>query len=286
LIAAPSHPLLVAAAAGRCPIIAAVPARLAPEEGAAALSRLSTAGADAVAYLAGWPGATRGTRLAAKLRHASDAAGRPGVLEIIASDQTLTQTQELLLSAHLLGIRLVLLDAGVFASSSAAEHSGGCDTIALLDLVRRLNAGRDLAGGRIANPTCFQIGVRVRADDQRLAAYAAAGAAFICLQPVYEPARFRAFLEAYDAGIPLFTDLLLLPDLATAEELDNEQPGMAVPEALKRRLAADPQSDVHGAARFLAHWRTRISGACVLVPDGRTAAAEALIHQARSAGGH
>jgi methylenetetrahydrofolate dehydrogenase (NADP+)/methenyltetrahydrofolate cyclohydrolase len=286
LIAAPSHPLLVAAAAGRCPIIAAVPARLAPEEGAAALSRLSSAGADTVAYLAGWPGATRGTRLAAKLRHASDAAGRPGVLEIIASDQTLPQTQELLLSAHLLGIRLILIDAGVFASSSAAEHSGGCDTIALLDLVRRLNAGRDLAGGRIANPTCFQIGVRVRADDQRLAAYAAAGAAFICLQPVYEPARFRAFLEAYDAGIPLFTDLLLLPDLATAEELDNEQPGMAVPEALKRRLAADPQSDVHGAARFLAHWRTRISGACVLVPDGRTAAAEALIHQARSAGGH
>jgi len=200
---------------------------------------------------------------------------------VIAGDQTLPQTQELLLSAHLLGIHLVMIDAGVFASSSAAEHSGGCDTVALLDLARRLNAGRDLAGGRIANPTAFQVGVRVRADDQRLAAYAAAGAAFICLQPVYEPARFRAFLETYDAALPLFTDLLLLPDLATAEELDNEQPGLAVPEALKQRLAADPASDVHGAARFLAHWRQRISGACVLVPDSRTTAAESLIRRTR-----
>jgi methylenetetrahydrofolate dehydrogenase (NADP+) / methenyltetrahydrofolate cyclohydrolase len=271
------HPLLIAAQSGRCPIIAAVPARLAPEAGAAALRRLAAAGASAIGYLAGWPGATRGTRLAAKLRHAADAAQCPGVLEIVAADQSLPAAQELLLSAHLLGIGLVIVDAGVFASISAAEHAAGSDAVTIIDLIRRLNAGRDLSGGRIANPTAFTVGVRVREGDQRLPAYAAAGAAFVCLQPVYEPARFRAFLDAYDAPLPLFADLLLLPDLATAEELDNELPGMAVPEALKRRLAADPASDIRGAAAFLAHWRGRISGACILLPDDRTEQAETLL---------
>lgn len=280
--APPPHPLLRDAAAGRLGLIAAVPARLSPADGAAALSGLAAAGADAVGYLAGWPGATRGVRLAAKLRHAADRAGAPGVLEVVASDQTLTQAQELLLSAHLLGISLVIIDAGVFASISAAEHSGGCDPVQLVALAARLNAGRDLAGGRIANPTALTVGVRVRADDDRLPAYAAAGAAFICLQPVYEPARFRAFLDGYDAGLPLFADILLLPDLATAEELDNEMPAMAVPEALKRRLAQDPASDARGAARFLAAWRGRIAGACVLVPDPRIDNAVALIRGLRA----
>ncbi len=277
------HPLLAAARAGRCPVIAAVPARLPPEAGAAALARLARAGADAVGYLAGWPGATRGTRLAAKLRHAADAAGKPGVLEIIAADQSLPAIQELLLSAHLLGIRLVIIDAGVFASNSQAEQADGCGVLPILDLVRRLNGGRDLSGGHIADPTAFSAGVRVREDDQRLAAYAAGGASFICLQPIYEPARFRAFLDAYDADLPLFADLLLLPDLATAEELDNELPGMAVPAALKRRLAEDPASDVRGAARFLSHWRGRISGICVLLPDDRTQQAEGLLQTNRQA---
>ena len=275
------HPLLAAARSGRCPVIAAVPARLPPEAGSAALSRLARAGADAIGYLAGWPGATRGTRLAAKLRHAADVAGKPGVLEIVATDQSLPAVQELLLSAHLLGIRLIIIDAGVFASNSAAEQAHDCDVLAILGLVNRLNSGRDLSGGRIADPTTFTIGVRVRESDQRLAAYAAAGASFICLQPIYEPARFRTFLDAYDAGLPLFADLLLLPDLATAEELDNELPGMAVPQSLKLRLAADPASDVRGAARFLAHWRSRISGVCVLLPDDRTQQAEGLLQANR-----
>lgn len=278
---APRHPLLDAAAAGRFPVVASVPARLPPEAGAAALARLAAAGADAVGYLAGWPGATRGSRLAAKTRHAADAAGRPAVLEIVASEQPLPAVQELLLSAHLLGIRLIVVDAGVFAASSAAESSGGCDAVQVLDLVRRLNAGRDLAGGRIADATSLVAGVRVRADDARTSAYAAAGARFTCLQPVYDGARFRAFLETYDAGLPLFADLLLLPDLATAEELDNELPGMAIPAALKQRLSAAPESDVAGAVGFLRHWRSRLAGAFVLLPDGRTRQAEALLNALR-----
>jgi homocysteine S-methyltransferase len=278
--AAAEHPLLAAARSGRRPIIGCVPGRLSPEEGSAALTRLAAAGASAVGYLAGWPGAPRGPRLAARLRHAADVAGREAVLDLVATDQSLPAAQELLLSAHLLGIRLVIIDAGVFASTSRADGDAGCEATALLDLVRRLNTGRDLTGGRLAEPTRFCAGIRVRADDQRLAAYAAAGAAFVCLQPVYDPARFRAFMDSYSLELPLFADLLLLPDLATAEELDNELPGLAVPEALKRRLAEDPAADSRGVARFLAHWRGRLAGACVLVPDGRTVNAEAVLRGA------
>ncbi|MEK7412426.1 MAG: hypothetical protein AAB263_03790, partial [Planctomycetota bacterium] len=106
---------------------------------------------------------------------------------------------------------------------------------------------------------------------------AAAGADFRTLQPVSEPARFRPFMSGTLPNIPLFADVLMLPDAAVADEIDNELPALAVPESLKARLRADPDSDVRGAGRFLAHYRGRISGACVLCADDRTAHGEAVI---------
>lgn len=275
------HPLLAAADAGRFPVIAWVPGRLVPVDGAAALARLAAAGADGVGYAAGWPGAPRGPRQTARLRHAADAAGRHAVLELIAGDLTLSAAQELLLAGHLLGVRLVVVDAGVFSASTRFDAVSGCDPVDLLRLVQSLNHGRDLAGTRTAEATRFAAGVRVRADDQRLDAYAAAGAAFLCVQPIYEPARFRALMGGALPALPVFADVLLLPDAATADELDNELPALAVPEALKARLRADPDSDVRGAGRFLAHWRGRLAGACILCADGRTGQAEAVIRALR-----
>ena len=114
--------------------------------------------------------------------------------------------------------------------------------------------------------------------DHRHGEYAAAGAAFLTIPPVYEPPRFRARLaELGEAGLPVLAEILLLPDAATADELDNELPALSVPAALHDRLAADPDEDVRGVLRFLSAWRGQVAGLCVLVPDARTGPAEMVL---------
>jgi len=275
----PLHPLMARARAGTFPVFAFVPGRLTPMASAAALGALTAVGADAVGLLAGWPGAASGLRLPSRLRHLADACEKPAILELIAGELSLAQAQEQLLAAHLLGITMVLIDGGVFSGDTRADTLvHGCDPVDLLGLVRRLNDGRDLGGSRLEAPTTFTVGVRVPAGGvDRLDAVVAQGVHFLTLQPVYEPSRFRAFMEAIHVDVPVFAEILLLPDAATADELDNELPALSVPEKLKRRLRADPGEDANGVLRFLGHWRSRLSGVCLLLPDGRTAAAEHVL---------
>ncbi len=277
-VTVPSHPLLTALTSGGFPTLAFVAGRLSPAEAAAAAGRLATAGAAAVGLLTGWPGSPRGPRLVAALAHVAQVADRPAVLELVAGEVTLAEAEERLLSAHLLGIRLVLVDAGVFAGAPRFDHPSGADALALLWLVRRLNEGRGLAGARLDQAAAFVVGVRVPMTDARAGEYAAAGAAFLTIPPVYEPPRFRVRLaELAESGLPILAEILLLPDAATADELDNELPALSVPPVLHDRLAADPGEDVRGVLRFLSAWRGQVAGLCVLVPDARTAPAETVL---------
>ncbi len=272
------------------PILAFVPGRLSPTAGGAALQRLAAAGANAVGLLTGWPGSGRGARLPARLRHLQDATGKPAVLELIAADTTLPAAQELLLTAHLVGVRTVIIDDGVFSSETRADvTNAGCEAAALLRAVKTLNQGRDLGGTRLEEPTAFTVGVRLSSARARSLGdagidetYVRAGADFLTLQPVYQPAEFRALMGAITPKVPLFAEILVLPDAATADELDNELPTLSVPDKLKQRLTADPDEDAKGVLRFLAAWRSRLAGVCLLLPDERTAQAEAVIRALRS----
>ena len=274
---------------GTFPIFAFVPGRLSPTAGGNALQRLAAAGADAVGLLTGWPGSGRGSRLPARLRHLQDATQKPAVLELIAADTTLPAAQELLLTAHLVGVRMVIIDDGVFSSETRADvTNAGCEAAALLRAVKTLNQGRDLGGTRLEEPTHFTVGIRLSAARARQLGdlgidetYVRAGADFLTLQPIYQPAEFRALMGAITPKVPLFAEVLVLPDAATAEELDNELPTLSVPERLKQRLSADPDEDAKGVLRFLAAWRSRLSGVCLLLPDERTAQAEIVIRALR-----
>lgn len=267
------------------PILAFAPGRLSPQAASAALGRCAACGCDAVGLLNGWPGSARGSRLSARLRHLADGVDRPAVLEVLSGCTSLAQAQDQLLAAHLVGVRLILIDGGVFPGETRIDALGhGADAADLLTLCRRLNEGRDLAGGRLDEACAFTVGVRLPADQvDRAPAYARLGADFLTLQPVYQPARFRALMQRLEVPIPVLAEILLLPDAAVAEELDNELPALSVPPKLKQRLSADPGEDVAGVLRFLAHWRERLAGVCLLIPDERTAAAEAVITAVRKA---
>ncbi len=136
-------------------------------------------------------------------------------------------------------------------------------------------------------PTAFTVGVRLSsARAHQLGSvgvtetYAAAD--FLTLQPIYQPGEFRALMTGMNLRVPLFAEILVLPDAATADEIDNELPSLSVPDRLKGRLSADPDEDAKGVLRFLGHWRQRLSGVCLMLPDERTAQAEIVIRALRS----
>ncbi len=270
----PTHPLL----GGAVPW-AWLPGRMTPITAALAAKGLAAAGAKAIGLLSGWPGAPSGARLAATLRHAADAAGIEPILDLVAGQWSPAQAQDLLLHAHLLGIRLVVIDDGVFADSGRGDQpAAGGGAADLLAVVAALNRGRDHRGGRIDQPTAFTAGVRISSNGAaRAADLRDAGAAFVCLQPVYDPARFKAAVAAIPADLPLVAEVLVLPDAATADELDNELPGLSVPDRLKQRLAQDPEADLRSVGRFTAAWKPRLAAVGVLAVEHGVAQAERAI---------
>jgi len=276
------HPLLSAMRSGAFPVLALLAGRISPVAAVAAAQRLTAAGARGIGLLGGWPGSPRGSRLAAQVRHLQDASRQPGILELIPADLTLGQAQDIALTAHLMGLSVLLVDGGVFAGMQRVDRGHPvCEPLALVRMLCELNHGRDVSGTRLSEPTAFTIGVRLRRRDAQLAVdYAAAGAHFLTIQPIYEPAAFREAMGlAQGAGLPLLAETLLLPDAATADELDNELPELSVPARLKERLRADSTEDVRGVLRFIAAWRAKLSGVVVMAADERTDMVEAVVSQ-------
>jgi len=276
------HPYLDALSTGTFPVLVSVPGRLGPGESRAALETAARAGADAIGLVTGWPGGERDAlraRTTARLRNLADVCRVPAVLELPAGTLELREAQATLLNAHLLGIGAVLIDDGVFAG--AGDHHGtrhGLGAGALCDLVAKLNRGRDLAGDRLEEPTAFVCGVRVDADGlPGAAAYRDRGAHWIELAPVYDHARFRHLMAGWELDLPLVSSVLVLPDAETAEELDNEVPAISVPRRLRDRLREHPEEDLEGVLRFLHHWRRRLAGVHLILPDRRADAAAAIL---------
>jgi 5,10-methylenetetrahydrofolate reductase len=275
-----TNPLLAAIAGDDFPVISIFAGHLDQVATSQAAVTLAAAGVSAIGLDGGWPGSGSANDWPLRLRHLADRSRKPALLTLTAGAISLSAAQDVLRAAHLLGVDTILIDDGVFAGESTA--CDGADTTQLLGLIGALNGGRDVAGSRIAEATAFAVGVRLGIDGMaRASSYQAAGGDFCTIQPVYQPERFRAACVAYDADLPLMAEVLVLPNLAVAEEVDHEVPGLSVPVTLKQRLASDPSEDVKGVARFIMAWRTRLAGVCLLNADTDVSAAVAVVQAVR-----
>ena len=246
----------------------------AAERSARALSDL-----DGIGVLNAWGHTQRSVAEVARLRHIQDAGHAPAILEINAHDDIL-QIQQQLLNADLLGIHIVVIDAGVFSAQPQQTHQqrGRLSHMQLIHLVRQLNSGRDVSGSRLESACHFTVAVRIKPEDlSQLQRYADAGADFALLQPVYEPKLFRKHMQAADGALPIIAEVLILPDPETAEEIDNEIPALSVPRHLKQRLQTNPEEDIQGVLRFITYWREQLAGVCLLVPNEDVAAAAQVL---------
>lgn len=165
-------------------------------------------------------------------------------------DTTVVGLESLLLGAAAEGVRNILAvtgdppEAGDYPGSHAVYE---VDSIGLVELMVKLNAGEDWHGRAIDAPTSFFPGVAVNptADDlelevDRFQRKVAAGARFAMTQILFDLEPLEAFRERLGGRWPLPVLAGVWP-IRTAETLvrvHNETPGIVVPAHVQERYRA------------------------------------------------
>jgi 5,10-methylenetetrahydrofolate reductase len=214
------------------------------------------------------------------------------VLHFPTRGRNLLRVQGDLLAAHALGIRNVFVVMGdPTAIGDYPEAMDNYDLVpsGLIKLIKKnFNVGLDHAGADIGQPTSFFVGGALNLtpkepaeEIKNLRRKLKAGVDFLLTQPVYQPELAENFVKRYaDAYGPLdkpvLVGILPLYNLRHATFLNNEVPGITIPEPLIERMRRagevdqakpDPQAtldsqalpDARQANRRSAHEGVRIA---------------------------
>ncbi len=190
-------------------------------------------------------------------------AGLEPVMQIAARDQTRNSLQSLVLGAYALGIRNVLCVSGDSASLGPDPRSRmdivDIDAIQMLWILRRMrDEGQYLGGkaikfppqtflGAAASPNSSEPRFQALREEKKINA----GAQFLQTNLVFDMDRFDAWLEALDKRNVLGKAYLLvgiapMKNMAVAQHLSREVPGVLLPEALLKRMENSKDQEEEG----------------------------------------
>ena len=182
------------------------------------------------------------------LAGALEAHGFETVPHVTTRDANIIGLQAMLLGAWAVGgVRNVLAITGDPPSLGDHPETSGVyevDSIGLVKVLSRLNQGTDWAGKSLGGATNFTIGVAVNpvAEDideelRRFEAKIEAGAHFAMTQPIFDPEHWRTFLKRLGgkSPVPIIVGLWPLTSYKQALRLNNEVPGIVIPEATLRK---------------------------------------------------
>jgi len=183
-------------------------------------------------------------------------AGIEPVIHYVCRDRNILGMQSDLLGAYALGMPNFLLltgDPPVMGDYPKSTPVFDVDSIGLTNLAHSLNCGIDLGNRSIGEPTGFLIGVGVNPtavnvdlELERFYWKVDAGAEYAISQPVFDTAALLSFIEKakellQDKGlamIPIVAGVWPLQSLKNAEFLQNEVPGVSIPDAVMKRMQA------------------------------------------------
>jgi 5,10-methylenetetrahydrofolate reductase len=183
--------------------------------------------------------------------------GHDPVFQMTTRDRNRLALQSDLLGAHALGIRNVLCLRG--DDPSVGDHKDAkpvfdLDAAQLLAVVGGLNGGKDLAGNVLKGSTDFFPAAAVSPEmvppEPQLAGLEKklkAGAKFFQTQAVYNPDRFRAFMEsARPLGARVLAGIVVLKSAKMAEYMNKNIPGISVPQHFIDELASADKEQALG----------------------------------------
>jgi methionine synthase / methylenetetrahydrofolate reductase(NADPH) len=217
---------------------------------------------------------------------ALEARGVETVPHLTTRDQNIIGLQAMLLGAWTVGgVRNILAITGDPPSVGDYPEASGVyevDSVGLVKILSRLNQGTDWAGKTLGGATNFSIGVAVNpvsddldAEIERFHAKIEAGAHYAMTQPLFDPEHWYAFVKKLGGKppIPVLVGIWPLNSYKQALRLNNEVPGIVIPEPLLKSLeAAGAAARDRGfalAREMLAWSRTELAGAYLIPPFKR-----------------
>ena len=249
--------------------------------------KLKAAGCDAVNVPDG-PRAMMRMGVLASCAIIENEVGLETIPHYCCRDRNLLGMMSDLLGAQAQGLRNMLLitgdppKMGPYPDSTAVFD---IDAIGLTNLVRQLNHGLDPGGNSIGPPTSFFIGVGMNPapidpayEIGRFEWKVDAGAEFAVTQPIFDVEGFIDFLDKIKhVRIPVIAAIWPLVSYRNAEFLNNEVPGIEVPNSILERMrVASDQGKEAGMAEGLAIARemveqvqSHVEGVQVSAPFGK-----------------
>jgi len=223
------------------------------------------------------------------------------ILHYCCRDRNLLGMQADLLGAWASGLRNILIITGdppKLGDYPDATAVFDVDAIGLTNMVTRLNHGLDLGGNVIGRPTGYHVGVGANPgavdlefELKRFQYKVEAGAEFAITQPVFDVAQLERFLERIERfRIPVIAGIWPLASLRNAEFMNNEVPGVHVPEEIMQRMR-DAEAREEGASReegiavareTLLRVKDLVQGVQVSAPFGKVERALDVISAIRS----
>lgn len=176
------------------------------------------------------------------------------ILHYCCRDRNLLGMQSDLLGAYALGLRNVLLvtgDSPKLGDYPDATAVFDVDSIGLTRIVTGLNHGTDLAGNPLGQPTGWHVGVGVNPGamdfDLEMARFekkVKAGAEYALTQPIFDVKQLTRFLKRIEnIDIPIMVGIMILSSYRTVEFLNNEVPGVTVPDSIAEKMRVAPTAE-------------------------------------------
>jgi homocysteine S-methyltransferase len=174
-------------------------------------------------------------------------AGIETIPHLTPRDSTVAGLESILLGAHAEGVRNILSVTGDPPEAGDYPGTGAVydvDSIGLVQLMARLNAGEDFHGRAIDAPTSFFPGVAVNpsADDlelelDRFRQKIESGARYAMTQILFDLSYLERFLDRLGGSspIPLLVGVWPIRSYELAVRVHNETPGIVVPEHVQER---------------------------------------------------
>jgi methionine synthase / methylenetetrahydrofolate reductase(NADPH) len=208
------------------------------------------------------------------------------VLHYTCRDRNLLGMISDMLGLYAVGIKNLLLitgdppKMGDFPDATAVFD---VDSIGLTNLVNNLNHGIDLGGNRIGKPTGYVIGVGLNpcavdidTEIQRFESKVNAGADYAITQPVFDVHRLLEFLDRVKyLNTPIIAGVWPLVSLRNAEFMNNEVPGVTVPQDIMERMRNTNskeealQEGLNIASQMVRQLRKHVQGIQVSAPFGK-----------------
>ena len=195
------------------------------------------------------------------------------ILHFTCRDRNLLAIQSDLIGMFALGIQNVLAltgDPPSVGDYPCATAVFEINSEGLVEIINSLNKGTDWLGNPIPNPTSFFVGVASSLNGlSRTKKKISKGARFIQTQPIFDIKGFRKFASEFP-NIPVIAGILVLGSLRQAEFIQNEVPGIIIPDPIMERMKKGATNEGAIIARELLQELRKFSdGACIMIPGGK-----------------